>query len=290
MIFYDQCQYPSVLYDYDVQEIEEKYNIKCLYGGISGSHAYKATNPGSDFDFTFAFIARENSSDYIHIDSKKPLIEFFCYNLEILEQSNALCLNKVKKFPSFYTEYRRPPEEDRGVEIFRILCSDYIWDSGYLQKNLAKVVKKIDPILILDYLFSRTAGNLENSLSLESVLTKRVIRTVFNLSCMLWILEQRTLPYLGFEEMTRKFHGGEIGQRIFEILDIHRSCVPGGKAPEVPRDETLNQYIQSCLKGIESAIHRIDRDTFSITLDPKSFLGKLVQSGQFKIEGGSPAL
>lgn len=277
MIYYDKNKYPCIFKEEDVHKIEKQFNIQCLFGGIVASRAFGANNRFSDYDFIFVYKNKSKITYYDNIKySINPSVDFTCFDLEEIDRVNTCSLKHIREFPTFYTENRRMPGEDQVVDFFRIFSSDYLWDSGYLKERKLEIEKKINPALILDFLFSRIAGNLENALSLDIVPTKAVIRTMYNLNCMLWILENHTYPYLNLEQMIKNFHFGKERIKMLNILKYHKEYSDRNSQSLICNDKLLNKYIEMFLKKIEKDIHNINFELFTIKTDCRSFFSKYI--------------
>lgn len=276
MIYYDKSKYSCVLTDADVFQLEQQCKVQFLYGGAIGTQVFEAANVFSDFDFLFVYKIKNQKKEF-NVVSMGPSIEISCFNVEKIEQANFYDGGYRWEFPTFYTTKRRKPNEDRDIEFFRIFSSDYVWDSGYLKEGLSSIEKMINPVLILDYLFSRTAGNLEKSLSIDMIPTKAIIRTMYNLNCMLWILKNQTYPYLNLEKMIEEFHFGREKRKMLEILQYHKDYDIKNSKPVVRKEQWFNNYIETCLKKIENVMHTINFDQFHIKIDNRSFLAKCMK-------------
>lgn len=275
MICYNAKKYQVLFNENEIRRIEEKYRIKCLYGGFVGSNVYGTANASSDYDFDFVYYYNDpnNVLDKIHDTSLSEKIDFNGFNLDASTKKAALCIEKISKFPSFYSPQRCGPTEDIEAD-YLIFTSDYIWDSGYLANSMHAILNQMYGILILDHYFNRAAGNLEKNLSKDFVSTKRVIQTVLGINSMEWILADHTFPYLSFSEMTRLFHCNDMANEIFKILEKHQSYQKSTEPSTIPCNKELNTYLYQKIKDIEKKINKLPPKTFRISISPKSFIGK----------------
>lgn len=275
MICYNAKKYQVLFNENEIRRIEEKYRIKCLYGGFVGSNVYGTANASSDYDFDFVYYCNDpnNVLDKIHDTSLSENIDFNGFNLDASTKKAALCMEKISKFPSFYSPQRCGPTEDIEAD-YLIFTSDYIWDSGYLANSMYAILSQMYGILILDHYFNRAAGNLEKNLSKDFVSTKRVIQTVLGINSMEWILADHTFPYLSFSEMTRLFHCNDMANEIFKILEKHQSYQKSTEPSTIPCNKELNTYLYQKIKDIEKKINKLPPKTFRISISPKSFIGK----------------
>ncbi len=275
MIYCDEDKYKNsvVLDDKMIKRLESKLSIRCLYGGLIGSRIYLGGGNG-DYDLGIRFIG--NSYEHFNEGISSNLdIHGFSLNAESLQRLTG-CISHKIEFPTFYTAYRRMPEDDKCIELFRIFSSDYIWDSGYLVSHIEEILREISPLIIFDYLFSRVAGNLETYISNGFISDKRFIRMMYNINSMLWMLEKRSYPYLNISQMVEHYQCGVVKSFVLELIQKRSICSKYRKTINVNLDKRVETYIKVIMKEIAKEIREIDPNVFFIDLDKSSFLGKIV--------------
>lgn len=227
-----------------------------------------------DYDLGIRFIG--NSYEHFNEGISSNLdIHGFSLNAESLQRLTG-CISHKIEFPTFYTAYRRMPEDDKCIELFRIFSSDYIWDSGYLVSHIEEILREISPLIIFDYLFSRVAGNLETYISNGFISDKRFIRMMYNINSMLWMLEKRSYPYLNISQMVEHYQCGVVKSFVLELIQKRSICSKYRKTINVNLDKRVETYIKVIMKEIAKEIREIDPNVFFIDLDKSSFLGKIV--------------
>ena len=223
MIYFDSKKYDLSFCDKlkeHIKEIETDCGIKILFGGAYSAHAFGYATSTSDIDFYFCF--ESQTADFTQ--KWRFFDDIFC---DVNLISYDLCLQNTKKmmdeipiYPSVLT--KNTQHESWSIhyddffsttKFFEILLSSCIYDTGFLAKNIDKILSVIDIPILLDYYYTRAYGNLKDHLSKDYVEAKRVIRAFFGYSVLRAVIENRVIPSADITELIDKY--ADTDQKIF---------------------------------------------------------------------------
>ncbi|MBD5487940.1 MAG: hypothetical protein HDR13_03990 [Lachnospiraceae bacterium] len=213
MLIYDNRKYSICVDEEFIARVEKKLNVQCLFGGAHSTMVYEIATPMSDLDFYLIF-DRGNTDlrEYVFSDCET---NFDVNMIEInhINFSNKQYYKTICKYPSIFMRdsqasipFSNKHRADYTSQlIFEILYSDYIWDSGYLKKNIDTLLSQLSFLGVLDYYYSRVYGHLTNNLSNNFVGARNILMAFLGYSCMKWLLLYQTIPVMKFQVMYELF-------------------------------------------------------------------------------------
>jgi hypothetical protein len=187
--------------------MEQENNIEILFAFLRGPQVWGWNNAVSNYNF-YAFFKTDNlARKYFKINDEDNAYSFRCYNFDYVVNSANEYYNNVSKYPSilYRSEQMNQFVQKQGFEeradrttnfLFEAMCSDFIWDSGYLKEHLYNLMDEIFCIEILDYYYSKAYGSLKNIFINEEVKGTKYLEGMLEISCMMWILNKKTMPVM----------------------------------------------------------------------------------------------
>jgi predicted nucleotidyltransferase len=211
--------------------IEKEHGVKILYAAESGSRAWGLESADSDYDVRFIYA--HNKNWYLNILPRRDVIEYpitdeYDYSgwdlrkaLFLMNKSNPVLFEWLKSPVVYYKdEYFYTIMEQLSGEYFSPLSSIY----HYLHM---------------------AGGNYRHYLQTDEVKIKKyfyVLRPV--LACM-WIEQYRESPPMEFEKLLMQISGGELFDKINDLLLRKKSGVELKTESRIP---LINDFIDAKLK------------------------------------------
>lgn len=301
---YDTNKYKAYLTEEFLLNMEKERGVTCLFGAAFGPYVYGIDNRVSDFDFYLIFDKKGRGDDAFRSFDEDSMTDVYMLDINYIQTSSRTYLNGIPKYPSvLYRKsenvhvYNIHREDFTSQIIFEILYSDYVWDSGYLSKNIDSILSEISYIGVLDYYFSRVYGNLKNQLSKEQAPAVKYLMSFLGYSCLKWLLEYRTIPNMDIWSMLRfyapawcvdfltevikvqkgldakkdyRMHQADVGTyNLFQIspqeADRRHTTLEKKKAV-VSRNERYNEWLWKEIETIRAIIEEIGKKGASLTL------------------------
>lgn len=232
MLICDETKYAICTLDDDmVADIERQYGIKILFAGSFGTCVYGIHNRFSDVDFKCICDSRENPH-WRHYD-KETRTDIWALDIAYAKEQGKRYLKQVRQFPSvLYRDKEIKVDsydiirDDYGIQIFlEILYSDYIWDSGYLEKHYEELLRENSLIVAVDYYYSRAYGHRHNHLETEIVNTRYVLMCFVNVCICKWLVERATVPYVDCRFLLDCYAPVECKEWLLTVLQAQKSII-----------------------------------------------------------------
>ena len=180
----------------NLDQIEEKYNVKILLAAESGSRAWGFASPDSDYDVRFIYMHRPE--EYLRIDPMKDVIE---WQLDEVLDINGWDLRKallafgkgnpnVMEWANSPIIYRRAEEWDALKEAAM----------GYFSEKSA-----------LCHYYGTANSTLKGHLTGDSIRYKKYFYALRPLLCCRWIERYHTAPPMEFGKLLALFDSREDG-------------------------------------------------------------------------------
>jgi predicted nucleotidyltransferase len=258
-LYYNVDKYPLSFTENLPMQMEQKLNIECLFGSLCGMSVWGIANKVSDYDVYFFCSESNNNSNEIERSYgdwlASILIDYYAYDYDYLQDKIGLHLQMIEKLPSYASKTRIPVKHDRYVGIlFNAIASDCIWDTGFLVDNVHQILHELPFWGLIDYYYSRVAGNLENVLQQNRVRVQKILTTIQSLNIMKWLLEKKTVAPADFEVLSKRFLYSDIYEMIHKYKNMHQNLVVDLKQLPELHFGSLNtmemiRYGEGCYSG-----------------------------------------
>ena len=212
-----------------IRELEDKYNIHCMFGAVKSSYVYGIQNATSDRDSIIVYQS-EHQREIFQELIEENAVDIIFMNFDYIINNQELYLSHVQDYPSCL--YRKGKQkkvssnafrDDFCTEvIFECLASNCIWDSGYIRKNFNQLLQSISIKAVADYYFSRAYGNYKNNLQKDMVLNQKYMTTLIGICCIKWICKKYTIPNLNYKSLVEEYVPDEFIPFFLDILSEHK--------------------------------------------------------------------
>lgn len=295
MLIYNQTKYQTIITDEMIDDINMKFGIQCLFGGMFGNQVYGIDNSVSDYDFIFVYKKCSCQMNMFRLFEEITYTDIILIDICHLLHCVTAYFQADMKFPSilyrkkldFGSKHNIFQSDFYSHVLFEIISSDYIWDSGYLKKNVTKLQTYLRVIFEADYYYSRAYGNLFKNLNRQKVPAIKYLTTLIGIGAMREMLEENSMPLLEIDRMIEKycpvslketyrdivkaqkelreerdvcFHLKEL-QGMYTMLPAESYGTEKKPAVFVPQKPKLNQWIAEQLKEIELRCRMAEKDT-----------------------------
>jgi hypothetical protein len=221
-----------------LKEIEKEENVKILLAVEAGSRAYGLNQQDSDYDVRFLYV--RPIKEYLRLQPLKDVIEY--------KPDCDLDLSgwDIKKGLSLF--------HGCNPSVFEWLASNEI----YIDSNFAKELRMLAPDYFsvrksLHHYFNMAKRNYKLLKENEENPVKKYFSVLRPLLDCLWILQERSMPPLHFDEMLELLQDESIKNQIKDMMAMKRE----NKAGNWPFLKEMKQFMEMNLKKIEDEVSHL---------------------------------
>lgn len=216
-----------------LQEIEEKENVKIIMAIESGSRAWGFASLDSDYDVRFIYVRK--AEDYLKLEGVRDVIEWRCDDL--------LDINGWDIKKALQLLHKSNPT------IFEWCASPIV----YMESEEFSWLKEILPQYFsakkgLFHYWHMASTNYREYLKGDMVRIKKYFYVLRPILAAKWILDRKQAPPMRFDELVEAQLEEELKPELERLLEMKKVMSELGMAPKIP---VFNDYIEYELPGIK---------------------------------------
>lgn len=266
------------------QIFEEEYNIRLLYGQVSGGRRMGLSGMQSDNDFDLFYEYKDCchkadiprkivrtfaiKGDYIEVEFN--LLEFQL----IVEAAKEKLSIQYNGYPTvfyrdaqefeMYSKNNIKPRQERTEYLYTkyhyFIFSDHYLDYINDGKEFEEFYKNERLIDAIDYYFVRAYGNYKNYFLIDNqILTRRYLNCIWQVLSCEWILKYKEKAPLEFTILCNELIKNEtVKEKVMELYDMNKFTNLDKSEIWTVQNSVLNDYINKKLNELKVAIECID--------------------------------